>query len=185
VVTPTRTPEGQPILCPVCGKPVVIEPSQPAGDAPCPHCGCLLWFTGTPEPPRIYAFQEFLISDRSVRTKEQAIAAILDRLVEAGSLEAARWQGVFAAILKREELGSTAIGGGVAIPHAKYSGVGSTLGAIANFPSGIDFDSLDGRPVRLVCLLVSPQDQPGEHLRLLETVSRKLTDQGSRLRPVT
>jgi PTS system fructose-specific IIA component/PTS system nitrogen regulatory IIA component len=143
----------------------------------------LLWFTDAPEPPQIYAFQKFLFSDRSIRTKEQAIAAILDRLVEVGSLEAAHRQGLFAAILKREELGSTAIGNGVAIPHAKHSSVGSTLGAIANFPSGVDFESLDGHPVRLVCLLVSSIDRPGEHLRLLETVSRKLA-KGS-LGPVT
>ena len=40
----TRTPEGEPNRCPVCGKPLRIEPSRPPGDAPCPHCGHLLWF---------------------------------------------------------------------------------------------------------------------------------------------
>jgi rubrerythrin len=44
MVISTRTPEGQPNYCPVCGKIVVMEPSQPFGDAPCPHCGCLLRF---------------------------------------------------------------------------------------------------------------------------------------------
>jgi DNA-directed RNA polymerase subunit RPC12/RpoP len=43
-VISSRTPEGQPNGCPVCGKVVVMEPSQPFGDAPCPHCGCLLLF---------------------------------------------------------------------------------------------------------------------------------------------
>jgi hypothetical protein len=43
----SRTPEGQPNVCPVCGKHVQIEPSSPAGDAPCPHCGSLLWFVAT------------------------------------------------------------------------------------------------------------------------------------------
>lgn len=43
----SRTPEGQPNTCPVCGKQVEIEPSLPTGDAPCPHCGCLLWFEST------------------------------------------------------------------------------------------------------------------------------------------
>ena len=40
----TRTPEGEPNRCPVCGKSLQIEPSRPPGDAPCPHCGSLLWF---------------------------------------------------------------------------------------------------------------------------------------------
>jgi nitrogen PTS system EIIA component len=136
----------------------------------------LLWFTATPAPLQRYAFPKFKISDRSVRTKEQAIAAMLDRLVEAGSLEAAHRPGVLAAILKREELGSTAIGHGAAIPHAKHPGVGGTLGAIVDFPAGVEFDSLDGSLVRRVCLLLSHPDRPGEHLRILETVSRHLAD---------
>lgn len=41
----SRTPEGLPNQCPVCGKKLVLEPSRPQGDAPCPHCGCLVWFT--------------------------------------------------------------------------------------------------------------------------------------------
>ena len=45
MVISSRTPEGRPNRCPVCGSAVKIEPSDPAGDAPCPHCGHLLWFT--------------------------------------------------------------------------------------------------------------------------------------------
>ena len=45
MVISSRTPEGRPNLCPVCGSAIKIEPSEPAGDAPCPHCGHLLWFT--------------------------------------------------------------------------------------------------------------------------------------------
>lgn len=44
----SRTPEGQPNSCPVCGRRVVIEPSKPPGEAPCPHCGHLLWFDSIP-----------------------------------------------------------------------------------------------------------------------------------------
>jgi len=176
VIPQTRTPEGQPHRCPLCGKPVVIEPSHPAGDAPCPHCGCLLWFSDIPGPEGIYAFYKLLISDCSIRTKGQAITAILDRLVEVGALEAEYRQEVLAAILKREELGSTAIGRGVAIPNATYPGVGGIIGALASFPAGVEFDRLDGEPVDLVCLLVSPTDRPGEHLRVLEAVARRLRE---------
>src|SRR5690349_7158353 len=101
----TRTAEGKPNRCPVCGKPVVIEPSQPAGDAPCPHCGCLLWFTDTLEGKEITGVHQLVVSDRSIRTKAQALAAILDRLVQTGALEAAHRAGVLAALLKRETLG--------------------------------------------------------------------------------
>ena len=46
----SRTPEGEPNRCPVCGAVVAVEPSDPAGDAPCPRCGVLLWFPGTDDP---------------------------------------------------------------------------------------------------------------------------------------
>jgi len=50
MVVSSRTPEGQPNRCPICGAEVRIEPSVVFGDAPCPHCGALLWFTNVPEP---------------------------------------------------------------------------------------------------------------------------------------
>jgi nitrogen PTS system EIIA component len=83
---------------------------------------------------------------------------------------------LLAAILRREELGSTGIGGGVAIPHATFPGVDGVISAIAEFPGGVEFDSIDGRPVKLVCLVVSPTDRPGEHLRIVEAVARRLRD---------
>ena len=78
---------------------------------------------------------------------------------------------VLAAILKREELASTGIGGGVAVPHARHPGVAAAVGAIAHFKSGVDFESLDGEPVNVICLLVSPADRPDEYLQLLAAAS--------------
>src|SRR5262249_22738677 len=80
------------------------------------------------------------------------------------------------AILKRELLGSTGIGRGVAIPHTKHTGVDRLVGTVALSPAGVGFDSLDGEPVHVFVLLVSPQDRPGDHLRALENSSRSLRD---------
>ena len=82
------------------------------------------------------------------------------------------------AILKRELLGSTGIGRGVAIPHTKHTSVDRLIGTVALSRSGVSFDSLDGEPVFVFFLLVSPQDRPGDHLRALENVSRCLRDDG-------
>jgi DNA-directed RNA polymerase subunit RPC12/RpoP len=57
MVISSRTPESQPNCCPVCGKAVVMEPSQPFGDAPCPHCGCLLRFEPLGEGIRVSVAQ--------------------------------------------------------------------------------------------------------------------------------
>ena len=81
---------------------------------------------------------------------------------------------IVAAILKREELGSTGIGNGVAVPHTKHPSVGKLVAAIALTPEGVDFASLDGGSVHILFLLVSPPDRPGDHLRGLENISRHL-----------
>ncbi|MCA9240675.1 MAG: PTS sugar transporter subunit IIA, partial [Planctomycetales bacterium] len=81
---------------------------------------------------------------------------------------------------KREELGSTGIGQGVAVPHTKHPTVGKICGAVGVSQSGVEFDSLDGEKVHLLFLLVSPPDRPGDHLRALENTSRQLRDDSFR-----
>ena len=78
--------------------------------------------------------------------------------------------------MKREELGSTGIGRGVAVPHTKHSSVDSLIGTVGVSAEGVEFDSLDGEPVQLLFLLVSHPDRPGDHLRALENISRQLRD---------
>jgi PTS system fructose-specific IIA component/PTS system nitrogen regulatory IIA component len=119
-------------------------------------------------------FREFTITDQSIHTDVQAIAAVFNRLAEFEGLNTVHRQGILAALLKREELGSTAVGGGAAVPHATYPGLARLIGAVADFPAGVDFRSLDGKPVRVVYLFVSPTDRPSEHLRGLEEISRRL-----------
>jgi PTS system fructose-specific IIA component/PTS system nitrogen regulatory IIA component len=167
----SRTPEGEPNRCPVCGHDVLIEPKLPVGDAACPNCGQLLWF---PMSAGSWGLQKFRISDPGIRTKSQAIAAILDRLIETDGPAAGLREDILAAILEREELGSTGIGRGVAVPHAKCDGISRLFGAVAEFPAGVDFESLDRRPVRVVYLIVSPKNRPAEHLRILESIAQHL-----------
>jgi PTS system nitrogen regulatory IIA component len=79
-------------------------------------------------------------------------------------------------LLEREELGSTAIGEGIAIPHGKLPGVTNVIAAFGRSSRGIDFESLDGGPTRLFFLLVAPEDSAGVHLKALARVSRLLKD---------
>jgi len=65
----------------------------------------------------------------------------------------------------------------VAVPHTKHPSVNRLVGTVAVSPRGIDFESLDGEPVQLFFLLVSPPDRPGDHLRALESISRQLRDE--------
>jgi nitrogen PTS system EIIA component len=79
-------------------------------------------------------------------------------------------------ILKREELGSTGTGGGVALPHARIQGLNRSFGILARLNKPIDFEAIDGRPVDLVFLLLLPSNPVGEQLKALASVARKLRD---------
>lgn len=153
---------------------MVLEPSEPAGDAPCSHCGSLLWFPKTPGT-QAFGFRRFTISDRSVTTKKQAIVAVLNALVESGDVRAEHREGILCAILKREELGTTGIGRGLALPHARHASVERVVGGIADFSAGLDFDSLDGAPVHVVCLFVTPL-RSSETFRAIEAISQRLRE---------
>ena len=83
---------------------------------------------------------------------------------------------ITADILKREELGSTGVGGGVAIPHARIAEVKRPFGLLARLKSVIEFDAIDSQPVDLVFLLLLPTAPAGEQLNVLALVARTLRD---------
>lgn len=108
--------------------------------------------------------------------KEGVIRELAQSLVDAGGIPGAECEGIVKAILKREELGSTGIGRGVAVPHTKHAGVSRLVATVGVSQEGVDFNSLDGERVQLLFLLISPPDRPGDHLRALENISRQLRD---------
>lgn len=126
-------------------------------------------------------FADF-ISNNAIRAdlhsvdKETVIGELVQSLLEAGEVTAEEKEDIVAAILRREELGSTGIGRGVAVPHTKHPSVQKLVGTVGVSTDGVDFDSLDGERVQLFFLLVSPPDRPGDHLRALENISRQLRD---------
>jgi PTS system nitrogen regulatory IIA component len=78
------------------------------------------------------------------------------------------------ALLKREEVGSTGMGDGIALPHARLAGVKRPFGFLARLRQPIDFDAVDGKPVSLVFLLLAPAASQGEHLNALACAARAL-----------
>jgi PTS system fructose-specific IIA component/PTS system nitrogen regulatory IIA component len=108
--------------------------------------------------------------------KEGVIRELVASLAASGAIQASETDSIIAAIMKREELGSTGIGRGVAVPHTKHPSVDHLVGTVGVSPEGVDFQSLDGDKVHLFFLLVSPPDRPGDHLRALENISRQLRD---------
>jgi mannitol/fructose-specific phosphotransferase system IIA component (Ntr-type) len=122
-------------------------------------------------------FADFICGDAiraqlAATDKEGAIREMVEGLAKAGKVASDEAESIVKAILKREELGSTGIGRGVAVPHTKHPSVDRLVGTVAVSNLGVDFASLDGEVVHLFFLLVSPPDRPGDHLRALENISR-------------
>jgi PTS system fructose-specific IIA component/PTS system nitrogen regulatory IIA component len=120
--------------------------------------------------------REAIRADLEAVDKEGAIREMVRALVDTKKVDAGEFESIVKAILKREELGSTGIGRGVAVPHTKHPSVDRLVGTVAVSPTGVDFASLDGETVHLFFLLISPPDRPGDHLRALENISRQLRD---------
>lgn len=115
--------------------------------------------------------------DLQATKKEDAIREIVAGLRDAGQIAESDYESVVRAILSREELGSTGIGQGVAVPHTRHPSASKLVGTVALSRQGVDFAALDGDPVDIFFLLVSPPNQPGDHLRALENISRHLKDE--------
>jgi mannitol/fructose-specific phosphotransferase system IIA component (Ntr-type) len=109
--------------------------------------------------------------------KPGVIREMIQALLEAGKIRSSEIEGIVKAVMKREELGSTGIGRGVAVPHTKHPSVDRLVGTVGVSQEGVDFDSLDGEKVQLFFILISPPDRPGDHLRALENISRQLRDE--------
>ncbi|MCK9603892.1 MAG: PTS sugar transporter subunit IIA [Candidatus Omnitrophica bacterium] len=117
-----------------------------------------------------------ILPDIKATKKEDAIKELVDVLVEAGDIEKRHRNKLIEALMARESLGSTAIGQGIAIPHAKSDCVDKLVAAFGLSKKGVDFDSLDGEPAYIFFLLVAPQDSAGPHLKALARISRLLKD---------
>jgi nitrogen PTS system EIIA component len=89
---------------------------------------------------------------------------------------------VFEAVIAREKLGPTGVGGGVAIPHARLAGLDQLAGTLWRLAEPIDFEAADGRPADLIFLLLTPEEGGVDHLKALARVARELRQEAVRMR---
>jgi PTS system nitrogen regulatory IIA component len=117
-----------------------------------------------------------IVTDIKSNKKEDVIRELVDALINSGDVEKRDRNKLIDALMARESLGSTAIGQGIAIPHAKCDCADKLVAAFGLSKKGVDFDSLDGEPAHIFFLLVAPQDSAGPHLKALARISRLLKD---------
>jgi mannitol/fructose-specific phosphotransferase system IIA component (Ntr-type) len=117
-----------------------------------------------------YTIENGFLPQIKCDTVEAVVQALVEQLVSGG--EATDPDALLAEILRREEEGSTAIGGGLVIPHARFHGVRRVLVAVATLAEPLDIPTADGKPVDVVILLVGPDGDPRRMLKVLARLAR-------------
>ena len=115
-----------------------------------------------------------ILPELQAKTREEAVGELVKALAGAGAIPKKSVEDVTKAVMARESQATTGIGKGVALPHAKLKGVKKPLGAIGRSSEGIEFASLDAKPVYSVILLLSNPDNPDEHLQAMETIFKNV-----------
>ncbi len=120
--------------------------------------------------------KENIIAGLSAQSKNEALEKLVQILYEGGYLEDK--DAFLADVLQREEISTTGIGNGIAIPHGKSSAVKETTVAIGRLTSSLEWESVDDKPVELIVLLaVNDADKTGIHVKLLSEMARKLASE--------
>ncbi len=114
-----------------------------------------------------------ILPDLDANSKKQ----VLQELARAGAdVSGSNQRQIFDILLERERLGSTGVGGGVAIPHGRLAGLDRLCGVFARLARPVSFEAVDDQPVDLVFMLLAPEEAGADHLRALSRVSRVLRD---------
>jgi len=117
-----------------------------------------------------------IVEELAATSKEEVIPEMVASLAAAGKVKKQSIGGLIRALRAREKLGSTGIGEGLAVPHAKHESVKELIVTFGRSRKGLEFNALDGEPVHLVFLLLSSKEAPGQHLEALAYLSNLLRD---------
>ncbi len=123
-----------------------------------------------------YLDKDSIIVGIKEKTKKKILSVILEHLIAKKKISKSDEKQILKNLLQREAMGSTAIGGYIALPHARIDSVKSIVVCIAVSKDGIEFDSLDQEPVNVIALLLSNQNEAGLHLKMLAFLARMLRD---------
>ncbi len=111
------------------------------------------------------------------RERDDVLRHLLEKLAEAGAVPPGLTEQAFEALRAREALGSTAIGRGVAVPHARMEGLGGIVLAFGYSAEGVPFNALDGQPVHQVFLIMGLPGEADEYMDVMQRISRLVQDE--------
>ncbi len=129
------------------------------------------------DPPERFGYPVVDLPPSAISSPEATVKFLVGQLVHSGRLQPEHADRVARQVLRRESLGSTAVGRGMALPHTKSDSVSEVLGIVGRSAQPITWpDTLDAAPVRVVCLLVAPTAEPHASLKALEAILRQVKD---------
>lgn len=123
---------------------------------------------------REFIVTDAIVADLKAKTRDDAIRELVASLCAAGAVDTSVCDEIVAALIKREKNGSTGFGKGVAVPHVKHAAVKKMVGTVGRSVEGLDFSALDSQPVYTIFLLLSPENQPQQHLQAMNIVFSNL-----------
>jgi PTS system nitrogen regulatory IIA component len=123
--------------------------------------------------------KECIVINAKFNNKAEVLREVAKLAKKSPALESVNEQEILSGLETRESLGSTGIGGGVAIPHFRLKSVQEFVVGIIVVPSGVDFDALDGRKIKLVVFIIGPEVESNKHVRLLSVISQYLLAPGA------
>ena len=132
-----------------------------------------------------FQFLRYLSKDRlllniKANNKDGIITELVEHLVKVNAIPYTMFENVLTEVLQREKNMTTALGNETAIPHSRSAFVSKMIVLIALAPRGINFEAMDGKPVKIFILILSPRKETGPHLQMIATLSRILSDENTR-----
>ncbi len=121
-----------------------------------------------------FVVREAMIPQLASTDRDEVLGVLVEALVNAGAAPKNLHQDLVKMIIEREKHGSTGFGKGVAVPHVKHKKIKKMAAAIGVSQQGVDFNALDKQPVYSIILLLSPEDNPDQHLQAMENIFSNL-----------
>lgn len=109
------------------------------------------------------------------KSRDDCIKELIEKLSENNTIKST--ETIFSAVIERERIMTTGVGNGIAIPHCKHSDSPEFAVCLGVHSGGVDFESIDKKPVKIVFLLVGPENNPGLHIKLLSRISRLMSNE--------
>ncbi|GIW75793.1 MAG: PTS fructose transporter subunit IIA [Phycisphaerae bacterium] len=123
---------------------------------------------------REFIVTEAIIANLQATTRDAALRELVSSLCDVGAVDVSSCDDIVTSLIKREKNGSTGFGKGVAVPHVKHPSVKKMVATVGRSVQGIDFAALDSQPVYSIFLLLSPENQPQQHLQAMNIIFSNL-----------